>query len=350
MTDQLWLQFADQLQLLNPGLVHGMCPDAGASWRVRGDMLCRCGGEIHNRQECPSPRDALAAVARRDRYSALSCNQIREVSTVGGVTDPESGLEFHELSHEWGHGVPMQPGYADVQMHRSSQHARNGVMAHRIRMVMHSGTHLNAPRHLIQKGIGVGEIPMQRLFGSGVVLSITKSKWELIEIADLEAARPAIQEDDIVVLHTGWHRQYSDSQEYFGHSPGLSKAAAEWLVAQRIKLLATDTPQVDHPLATSLGPHRNGPLIKRLPKDYEIEKGRTALADFPDWNPAHRALLAAGIPTIENVGGEVGMLSGRRCTFHAYPWNWPEGDACPVRFVAICDPRGSYRIGDGKGE
>lgn len=266
------------------------------------------------------------------------------------IIDPESGLQFFELSHEWGHGTPMQPGYNDVQMYRSSQHARNGVMAHRIRMVMHSGTHLNAPRHLVQKGIGVGEVALERLFGSGVVVSIQKSKWQVIGDADLEAAQPAIAPDDIVVLHTGWHRNYSDSQEYYGHSPGLSKAAAEWLVARKIKLLATDTPQVDHPLATSLGPHRNGPLIKRLPKDYEQEVGRPALTDFPDWNPAHRTLLAAGIPTIENVGGDVGQLLGQRCTFHAYPWNWPEGDACPIRFVAIRDPSGAYRLGSGAAE
>jgi len=269
---------------------------------------------------------------------------------VGGVTDPESGLQFHELSHEWGHGVPMQPGYADVQMHRSSQHARNGVMAHRIRMVMHSGTHLNAPRHLIQRGIGVGEIPMQRLFGSGVVLSIPKSKWQLVEVADLEAARPAIEADDIVVLHTGWHRHYSDSQEYFGHSPGLSKAAAEWLVARGIKLLAVDTPQVDHPLATSMGLHRNGPQMKRIPKEYETETGRSVRKDFPDWNPAHRILLGADIPTVENVGGDADELVGKRVTFHAYPWNWKEGDACPIRLVAMLDPGGSYRLGTGKAE
>src|SRR5579871_5735690 len=89
---------------------------------------------------------------------------------MGGIAEPGSGLVFYELSHEWGHGVPSLPGFDDVRLHRSTQHAKNGVMAHRIRMVMHSGTHLNAPRHLIQKGIGVGDIAMDRLFGSGVVL------------------------------------------------------------------------------------------------------------------------------------------------------------------------------------
>ncbi len=266
---------------------------------------------------------------------------------MAAVIEPATGLQFYELSHEWGHGVPTLPGFDDVKIFRSVTHAHHGVMAQRIRMVMHSGTHLNAPIHLIQRGLGVGAIGLETFFGTGVVVAIPKAKWELISVADLEAAEPAIEEDDIVVLVTGWHHKYSESIEYFGYSPGLSHEAAEWLVARKVKLVALDTPQVDHPLATSLGLHRGGPQMKRLPKEYLAATGRSAKDDFPDWNPAHRALLAAGIPTIENAGGDLDELLGQRCTFHAYPWNWHEGDACGVRFVAILDPSGGYRLESG---
>ncbi|HEY5082515.1 MAG TPA: cyclase family protein [Bauldia sp.] len=266
---------------------------------------------------------------------------------MAGIAEPGTGLVFYELSHVWGHGVPALPGYDDVKLYRSSQHARNGVMAHRIRTVMHTGTHLNAPIHLIQKGVGVGDVLMERLFGSGVVVSVPKNKWELVTAVDLEAAKPAIEPGDIVVIVTGWHRKYSDSIEYFGHAPGLAPDAARWLVDREVALVAVDTPQVDHPLATSLGLHRNGPLMKRIPKEYEAATGRAASADFPDWNPAHRALLDAGIPTVENVGGDIDDLLGQRVTLHAYPWYWHEGDACPIRFVGILDPGGTYRLESG---
>lgn len=263
------------------------------------------------------------------------------------VVEPDSGLVFCELSHEWGHDVPMQPGFDEVRLYRSSTHAKNGVMAQRIRMVMHSGTHVNAPRHLIQTGIGVGEIALDRFFGSGVIVHIPKKKWELVTAADLENAVPVIEPEDIVLIDTGWHKKFSDSIEYFGHAPGLSREAAEWLVAKGVKLVAVDTPQVDHPLATSLGLHRNGPQMKRIAKEYESATGRPAQADFPAWNPAHKVLLAAGIPTIENAGGDMSEVSGKRCTIHALPWNFQGGDACPVRLVAILDPGGSYRLAAG---
>jgi kynurenine formamidase len=264
-----------------------------------------------------------------------------------GVTEPATGLVFYELSHEWGQGAPTLPGFEDVKLHRSSTHAKNGVMATRIRMVMHSGTHVNAPLHLIQRGAGVGGIALDRFFGSGVVVSIPKQQWELVTAADLENTEPAIEDEDIVVIVTGWHRRYSDSIDYFGNSPGLSNEAAQWLVDKRVKLVAVDTPQVDHPLATSLGPQRNGPQMRRLPKAYQTVTGRDPKGEFPEWNPAHRTLLSADIPTIENVGAEVDALLGKRCTFQAYPWNWPEGDACVVRLTAILDPSGAYRLESG---
>ena len=117
---------------------------------------------------------------------------------------------------------------------------------------------------------------------------------------------------------------------------------------KRVKLVGVDTACVDHPLATSLGPHRNGPQIKYLLPEYKQATGREAIADFPEWNPAHKALLAAGIPTIENVGGDLDAVSGKRCTFQGFPWKWHEGDACVIRLVAMLDPKRQLPAGAGR--
>lgn len=261
--------------------------------------------------------------------------------------DPYSGLHLIELSHVWGHNAPSMPGDADVIMYRSVKHAQHGVMAQRLKMVMHSGTHMNSPLHLIQKGAPASDIPLDRLFGNGAILDIPKKRWELISAADLAAARPEIRPGDFVVIVTGWHGKYSDSLEYFGESPGLAKDGAQWLVDKGCKLVAIDTPQIDHPLATSLGPHRGGPLMNRLTAKYREETGLDPKKEHGEWNVAHKILLGAGIPTIEQVGGDVNTLLGKRATLVATPWNWKHGDACQVRFVAITDPTGNYRIEAG---
>lgn len=269
----------------------------------------------------------------------------------GEVVEPATGLVFVELSHEWGHYTPAYPGYRDIEVRRVATHAMHGVLTQHVVTVMHNGTHVNAPLHLAQGGKGVGEVPLERFFGNGVVLSVPKGEWEYVEPSDLEAAAPGVQEGDVVIVNTGWHRRYGDNMEYFGHAPGLSAAAAAWLEARRVRFVGIDTANVDHPLATSLAQaHRFvGPLVVELPRRYRQRTGREVVDDYPEWNPAHRLLAKAGIPTVENVGGDVDAVTGRRCTFHAFPWCWPEADACFVRLVAILDPSGAYRLESGEG-
>jgi kynurenine formamidase len=121
-------------------------------------------------------------------------------------------------------------------------------------------------------------------------------------------------------------------------------------VERGVKLVGIDTPHVDHPLATALAAHRGGPTARYLPARYQALTGRSAREDFPELNPAHRILLTAGIPTIENVGGDVDSVLGRRVTLHAMPWRWADGDACPIRLVALVDTDGGFRIEQGEAQ
>lgn len=268
--------------------------------------------------------------------------------TANSCDDPATGLRFVELSHPWGHGSPIFPGDPDLRIERGVTHARDGVLSQKFTANMHISTHLNAPVHLVQGGADVASLAIDRFFGAGVVLDLPRGQWELVTAKDLEAAKPVVRDGDIVIIDTGWHQKYSDSQEYFGLAPGLSEDAAEWLIAKRATLVGVDTATVDHPMATSLAGHRNGPLMKRLPKYYQSQTGRDPLKDFPKWNPAHKALLRAGIPTIENVGGGVDLVKGKRVTLQAAPWRFQHGDACVIRLMAILDPGGAYRVSSGR--
>ena len=224
---------------------------------------------------------------------------------TGMVTDPYSGLELIELSHVWGHGVPSEPGQLDVRMQRAVKHAQHGVLAWRITTSLHTGTHMNAPIHLVQKGADLADVSPDRLFGNGAVVDVPKGRWELVTAADLQAAQPVIKKGDVVVIVTGWHHKYSDALEYWGESPGLSRDAAEWLVSMEPKLVAVDTPQVDHPLATSMGPHRGGPQMKRLAGEYQMATGLDPKKEHGEWNVAHSPSIEALLVTEGVLGYKI---------------------------------------------
>ena len=275
---------------------------------------------------------------------------------VRGVSFEENlnnsmGLEFYDLSHPWGLGQPCWPYFEDVKIDRLHTMARSGVLTARITTSMHTGTHMDAPAHVVEETPFMDEVPLPHFFGTGVVVSIPKGKWGVITADDLEKASPQIRPGDIVVVNTGWHKYYGDNQTYYGHSPGFYKEAGEWFAARKVKMVCTDTQALDHPLATAMGPHgpaRPNGLLPHVCAEYKKETGRDVLEDFPEWEPCHNAILKAGICGIENVGGDIDKVTGKRCTLMAFPLRWTKGDGSMVRLVAIVDPGGKYSIETGR--
>jgi kynurenine formamidase len=264
----------------------------------------------------------------------------------------ESRLEFYDLSHPWGHNTPCWPYFEDVKIERLHGMAKSRVLTQKITTVMHSGTHIDAPAHVVEGTPFLDEIPLSAFFGTGVVVSIPKKKWEVVTPEDLEAATPEIRAGDIVIVNTGWHHYYGDSAQYYAYSPGFYKEAGEWFAAKGVKAVGTDTQALDHPLATAIGPHgpaeATGGLLPWAVREYEEETGRKATDDFALWEPCHNAILSKGIYGFENVGGDLDKVTGKRVTFAAFPWRWTKGDGCIVRLVAIVDPTGEYRLETGR--
>ena len=180
-------------------------------------------------------------------------------------------------------------------------------------------------------------IPLEKYFGTGVIVDIPKGKWGKILPEDLEKARPAIEKGDIVIVRTGWHHYWGDSTKYFCHSPGLYREAGEWFVEKGVKAVGVDQQALDHPLATAIGPHGPGPLRPDVCAEYKKETGREVKEDFPEWEPCHRLLLGNGIMGWENVGGDIDQVVGKRVTIAGFPIRWVKGDGSIVRLVAIVD-------------
>ncbi|MGO0059826.1 cyclase family protein [Brevibacillus fluminis] len=246
-------------------------------------------------------------------------------------------LKLVDLSHPFGDKAPLWPYFEDVKIERVHYHAKSGVLSQRVTTVMHCTTHADSPAHVVEGLAYTHEIPLENYYGTGVVVDIPKGKWEKITAEDLANATPVIQEGDIVIIHTGWHKYWGDNRKYFAYSPGLTREAAEWLRDKKVKAVGVDQQALDHPLSTAIAPHGPGPLIPELVEEYKAETGRDILQDFPEWEPAHRVLLSNGIMGWENVGGDIEMVVGKRVTISGFPIRWYMGDGSIVRLVAFID-------------
>ena len=137
-----------------------------------------------------------------------------------------------------------------------------------INQAEHSGTHMDAPAHFAKGAWHTSDIPLERLAGPGVKISIEKragkDKDTGLTVEDIytwEEEHGDIPDGAVVIVHTGHGRWYDDKVKYFGrpvdkdlpendtehlHFPGVEPEAAKWLVANRkIVGLGIDTPSTD---------------------------------------------------------------------------------------------------------
>jgi kynurenine formamidase len=181
------------------------------------------------------------------------------------------------------------------------EHPANVTEVH---MVVHHGTHLDAPRHFIADGPTMEEIPLERLYGPGVVWPIDAPDYGVIEPADLERATPRMRPGDIVFLDTGRAR-HINTAAYERHA-ALSPEAAAWLVEQGAKIVGVDftTPDVSNE--------------KRA----------------PDFNfPVHHTLLSRGVLIAEHMTN-LRALAGKRIEAMFLGLNIVGSDGAPARVVA----------------
>ena len=104
--------------------------------------------------------------------------------------DNSMGLEFYNLSHRFGYQSPNWPYFEDVKIERIHYMAKSGVLSQRITTSMHNTTHIDAPAHVVAGTPFINEVPLPHFFGTGIVVSIPKKKWEPITYDDLE--RPLV--------------------------------------------------------------------------------------------------------------------------------------------------------------
>ena len=200
--------------------------------------------------------------------------------------------------------VPRIASFPPPRIERIASIPQRPLNITELQMVVHTGTHVDSPRHFFNDGPAFQDIPLQRLMGPGVVWRIDKPIYGLIEIDDLERMRPRLLPGDILAIDSGAAARVG-TPDYDRH-PSLSVAAAQWLVAQRLKLLAVDMPTPDI-------------AIDRRPEGFI-------------W-PVHRALLRDGVLIAEQVTN-LESFTGGRAEFMFCPLNIVDCDGAPARVLA----------------
>jgi len=111
----------------------------------------------------------------------------------------------------------------------------------------HTGTHMDAPYHFLEKGAKIHEISLKKLVSETVLIKSKKKGGESItkiDIQKFEKKHGKIASFSSVIFYTGWQRNLQ-KKYYFTKNPGLSVSAAKYLASKKINLVGVDSPSID---------------------------------------------------------------------------------------------------------
>jgi kynurenine formamidase len=138
---------------------------------------------------------------------------------------------------------PAFPGDPKVRLRTAKTIEADGFSLETLFMATHSGTHVDAPSHLLHLDRGaISDYRPDDFIGPCVVADLTgKKDDDEIGPNDLEPYRGLIAAGDILLLATGWSRfRGKDIGRWMHHSPYLTREGAEWICARGVKGVGID--------------------------------------------------------------------------------------------------------------
>lgn len=249
-------------------------------------------------------------------------------------------MRMYDLSVPVGPDTMPYPGHPNMRYDLFQTWPRDRLNTYVYQTTMHIGTHVDAPFHMAPKGWRTDEVPLDNLVGSAVVVDLRDrvDEWTVVTPEMVEAAAPdTIRRGDIVILVYGWHHYASggktpDPERYFCLHPGPDVALVDWFIEKGVKWVGIDAPSFEHPFNINLKKTR--PDLVRL---YEERTGEAVDARFPDehWMYAHRKMGENNIMHVDQLGGDLDEIAGRRIVVGAFPLRLAAGEASLARVVAF---------------
>ncbi|NUL44225.1 cyclase family protein [Cellulosimicrobium funkei] len=142
-------------------------------------------------------------------------------------------------------GMPVFPGDPEVRISTALTCAKDGLEVSGLSFGSHTGTHVDAPSHIVPGGRTVDQLHLDELCGPALVLGIEGLQAE--QLITASRIRSLIRDRDAVparvVLCTGWDRVWDghDPEDEVVRHPSLAPDAARWLWDAGVRMLGTDT-------------------------------------------------------------------------------------------------------------
>ncbi len=212
-------------------------------------------------------------------------------------------MRIIDLTHTITADMPVYPGTRPPSLQEGSSYEADGFLETLLTMFSHTGTHMDAPRHLFAAGRSLDDYPVEQFTGRALCIDCRhKQAGEYITRRDLPEDTALLEQAEFFLFCTGWSR-YWGKPAYFGSYPCLDDALLDWLMERKVKGIGLDTIGLD-PISQA-----------HLPRHKKLLAGQ-------------QTLIIENLKNLDLLGTALFRLT-------ALPLKFKEADGAPVRAIAV---------------
>jgi len=162
-------------------------------------------------------------------------------------------MHIIDLTHNIEEGMPVYPGTEPPQIKTATTISKHGFEERLLTMFSHTGTHMDAPCHILKGKMSLSDYGIADFTGKAVLIDVRGLK----DISTQHVAKytDKLREADFAVLYSGWDK-YWRSDEYFKGYPVLTREATEFLATLNLKGICMDMISIDKPDTETYDNHK----------------------------------------------------------------------------------------------
>jgi arylformamidase len=210
-------------------------------------------------------------------------------------------MKIVDLSHTICPDMPVYPGTEPPTFSSACTIEGMGFLEKKITFYSHTGTHMDAPSHIIPGAKTLDQMPPDRFVGKGAVVELEVNDGPTIDLERLKPHQGRIESCEFLLFYTGWADLWG-KEDYLKGYPVLSHHAATWLAGFPLKGIGMDAISADGAESVTF--------------------------------PIHTILLERDIVIIENLTN-LRALPDNEFVFCCFPLKIEKADGSPVRAVAL---------------
>ena len=190
-------------------------------------------------------------------------------------------MKLIDLTHTLNENITVYPDTVGPKFESLNNVDKHGFAEMKVEMVLHSGTHIDAPCHILKDTKSLDQFPLDKFIGKAIVIPCHDRKE--IDVEFLKPYEKKISMVDFVLFYTGWQENWK-TEKYYNNCPTPTQEAAEWLTKFNLKGIGIDSFSVDKIVSAHIVTQENLPNhYILLEKEFILIENLTNLDKLPDY-------------------------------------------------------------------